>query len=234
MHGRSRWSGSPCARSAGGARRPPWPARPRGCKERDVGADVVIGVVARRRRPHERGQEHQRAQSHPGSILLPMRSSSQLGIVYVALGGVSVSGSAATARSARAGCSRACSSLAGAALFTRLRPAFYFALGWRRADRGDGVLALAHHPELALPTPPAASIAVGLYLVFRTALASPQFVPAPKQEGVHSVRRAAPPMRCSSRRRWRRPRRPARLRSASCASRAATRCSSPSSTGACG
>jgi hypothetical protein len=38
-----------------------------------------------------------------------------------------------------------------------------------------GVLALAHHPELALPVTPWVSVGVGLYLVLRVALASPAF-----------------------------------------------------------
>ena len=46
----------------------------------------------------------------------------------------------------------------------------------------SGIVALAHHPELSLPVPPALSVGVGLYLVFRTAIASPTFG-APKKKG---------------------------------------------------
>ena len=102
-----------------------------------------------------------------------MRSPLTLGIVYIALGGLSVSGIGGhhplgPVPWVLAGLLV----VAGVALFTRMRPAFYFALGVAALTAVTGVLALAHHPELALPTPPAVSIAVGLYLVFRTVLAS--------------------------------------------------------------
>ena len=105
-----------------------------------------------------------------------MRSSWSLGVVYIALGGLSVSG---------IGGHRPLGVVpwilagllvvVGALLFTRTRAAFYAALAVGALTAVAGVLALAHHPELSLPVPPALSIGVGLYLVFRTAIASPTF-----------------------------------------------------------
>jgi hypothetical protein len=102
-----------------------------------------------------------------------MRSPFTLGIVYVALGGLSVSGIGGhrplgVVPWVLAGLLV----VAGVALFTRLRPAYYFAIAVAALTAVTGVLALAHHPELALPAPPAVSIVVGLYLIFRSALAS--------------------------------------------------------------
>jgi hypothetical protein len=112
-----------------------------------------------------------------------MRSSWSLGVVYIALGGLSVSGIGGhrplgVAPWIIAGLLMA----AGALLFTRARPAFYFALAVAALTAVSGIVALAHHPELSLPVPPALSVGVGLYLVFRTAIASPTFG-APKKKG---------------------------------------------------
>jgi hypothetical protein len=43
------------------------------------------------------------------------------------------------------------------------------------------VLALAHHPELAMPVPGPLSLVIGLYLVLRTIMARPSLQP-PKKE----------------------------------------------------
>lgn len=111
-----------------------------------------------------------------------MRSSWSLGVVYIALGGLSISGIGGhrplgVAPWVIAGLLV----LAGALLFTRARFAFYFALAVAALTAISGVVALAHHPELALPVPAALSVGVGLYLVFRTAIASPTF--GPKKKG---------------------------------------------------
>ena len=105
-----------------------------------------------------------------------MRSSWSLGVVYIVLGGLSISGIGGhrplgVVPWVVAGLLVA----AGGLLFTRARPAFYFALAVGALTAVTGALALAHHPELALPVPPALSIGIGLYLVFRTAIASPGF-----------------------------------------------------------
>ncbi len=105
-----------------------------------------------------------------------MRSSWSLGFVFIALGGLSVSGIGGhrplgVVPWVLAGLLV----LAGALVLTRTRPAFYAALAVGAITAITGIVALAHHPELALPVPPALSIGVGLYLVFRTAIASPIF-----------------------------------------------------------
>jgi hypothetical protein len=111
-----------------------------------------------------------------------MRSSWSLGVVYIALGGLSVSGIGGhRPLGAAPWVIAALLVLAGALLFTRARAAFYFALAVAALTAVTGIIALAHHPELALPVPPALSIGVGLYLVFRTAIASPAFGVAKKK-----------------------------------------------------
>ena len=113
-----------------------------------------------------------------------MRSSWSLGVVFIALGGLSVSGIGGhrplgIAPYVIAGLLVA----VGVFLFTKLRAAFYAALAVAALTAVTGILALAHHPELALPVPPALSIGVGLYLIFRTAIASPLFGGTPKKKG---------------------------------------------------
>jgi hypothetical protein len=103
-----------------------------------------------------------------------MRSPFTLGFVYVVLGGLSVSGIGGhrpfgVVPWVLAGLLV----VAGVALFTRTRPAYYLAIAVATLTSVSGVLALAHHPELALPASPYVSIGVGLYLIFRTALALP-------------------------------------------------------------
>jgi hypothetical protein len=112
-----------------------------------------------------------------------MRSSLSLGFVYLVLGGMSVSGigghrPVGTVPWVLAGLLV----VAGALLFTRTRVAFYVAIATGALVAAGGVLALMHHPELGLAVPPALSIGVGLYLVFRTAIAASTFG-APRKKG---------------------------------------------------
>ena len=105
-----------------------------------------------------------------------MRSSWSLGVVFIALGGLSVSGIGGhRPLGAVPWILAGLLVVAGAFLFTRTRASFYLALAAGAITAISGVLAFAHHPELALPVPPALSVGVGLYLVFRTAIASPSF-----------------------------------------------------------
>jgi hypothetical protein len=111
-----------------------------------------------------------------------MSSSWSLGIVYAALGALSVSGIGGhrplgVVPYVLAGLLI----VAGLALFTRTRPAYYFALAVAALTAVSGVLALVHHPELSLPVPPALSIGVGLYLIFRTAIVGPTLRGRPKR-----------------------------------------------------
>jgi len=113
-----------------------------------------------------------------------MRSSWSLGIVFIALGGLSVSGIGGhRPLGAVPWILAALLIIAGGLVFTRTRAAFYLALAVGALTAITGIIALAHHPELALPVPPALSIGVGLYLVFRTAIASPAFGGAARKKG---------------------------------------------------
>jgi hypothetical protein len=105
-----------------------------------------------------------------------MRSSWSLGVVFIALGGFSASGIGGHRPLGPVPWAIAGALVvAGLLLFTRTRASFYVALAIAALTAVTGIVALAHHPELALPVPPALSIGVGLYLIFRTAIASPMF-----------------------------------------------------------
>lgn len=107
-----------------------------------------------------------------------MRSFWSLGVVFIALGGLSVSGIGGRhPLGPVAWVLAAILVAAGALLFTRMRAAWFFALAAGALTAASGVMPYLHHPELALPVPPALAIVVGLYLVFRTAIAAPTFGP---------------------------------------------------------
>lgn len=109
-----------------------------------------------------------------------MRSSWSLGIVFVALGGLSVSGIGGRhPLGPVAWLLAGLLVVAGAFIFTHTRAAFYLALATGGITAATGILPYVHHPELALPVPPALAIGVGLYLVFRTAIAAREFGPRP-------------------------------------------------------
>jgi hypothetical protein len=112
-----------------------------------------------------------------------MRSSWSLGILFVVFGGLSVSGIGGhrplgPVAWVLAGLLMA----AGALILTRLKAAYYLALAVGGLVAASGVMPYVGHPELALPVPPALAIGVGLYLVFRTAIAASAFGP-PKARG---------------------------------------------------
>ncbi len=105
-----------------------------------------------------------------------MRSSWSLGVVFIALGGIAVSGIGGHKPLGPVPWALAALLVVtGALLFTRTRVSFFIAIGTGAVTAISGVLALVHHPELALPVPAALSIGVGLYLIFRTAIAAPTF-----------------------------------------------------------
>ena len=102
-----------------------------------------------------------------------MRSSWSLGVVFIALGGLSASGIGGHRPFGPVPWAiAALLVVAGVFLFTRTRASFYLALAAAAVTATSGILAFAHHPELALPVPPALAVGVGLYLIFRTAIAS--------------------------------------------------------------
>lgn len=105
-----------------------------------------------------------------------MRSSWSLGVVFIALGGMSVSGIGGHRLIGVVPWALAALLVVtGALLFTRTRIAFWVAIAAGAITATSGIVALMHHPELSLPVPPALSIGVGLYLVLRTAIATSTF-----------------------------------------------------------
>jgi hypothetical protein len=101
-----------------------------------------------------------------------MRSPGSLGVVFIAMGGLSLSGIGGRhPLGPVAWAIAALLVLAGVAMLTRRAFAFYVALAAALVTATTGVLPYLGHPELALPVPPALSIGVGLYLILRTAIA---------------------------------------------------------------
>ena len=110
-----------------------------------------------------------------------MRSSWSLGVVFIALGGLSVSGIGGHRPIGPVAWTLAgLLVVAGAFIFTRTRIAFWIALAVAALTAASGIMPLVHHPELSLPVHPAATIGVGLYLVLRTAMAASSFGVAPR------------------------------------------------------
>jgi hypothetical protein len=100
-----------------------------------------------------------------------MRSPVSLGLVFIAMGGLSISGIAGRHPLGPVAWGIAgLLVLGGVALLLRRPFAFYVALAAAVVTAATGVMPYLHHPELALPVPPILSIVVGLYLVGRTAL----------------------------------------------------------------
>ena len=69
----------------------------------------------------------------------------------------------------------------GASLFLKKPFAFWIAIVAAVALAISGALGLVHHPELAMPVPPALSLVIGLYLILRTIMARPS-LQRPKKE----------------------------------------------------
>jgi hypothetical protein len=110
-----------------------------------------------------------------------MRSSWSLGVVYIVLGGLSVSGIGGRhALGPVAWVLAGLLVLAGALLFTRIRAAFWTALVVAAITAASGIMPLLHHPEWALPVPPALAIGIGLYLILRVSLAASTFGVKPR------------------------------------------------------
>lgn len=101
-----------------------------------------------------------------------MRSSWSLGILFIAFGGLAVSGIGGHRPIGPVPWAiAALLVVAGAFWFTGLRAAKWLAIVVGVLTAVTGVLFYAHHPELALPVPGWLSIVIGLYLVLRTAMA---------------------------------------------------------------
>jgi hypothetical protein len=113
-----------------------------------------------------------------------VRSPLSLGILYIVMGGLGLSGLGGAGPLGRVQYGLAAALIAaGVLLLTRLRLAFYLALLAGLATAATGVLGLTGHRELALPLQPAVSVGVGLYLCLRLFLA---------RAGLGRRRRAAP------------------------------------------
>ena len=105
-----------------------------------------------------------------------MRSDWSLGILMIAMGGLSISGIGTQPHPSPAGWAIAGALVVGGAvLFLRKPFSLYVAMASALVTLLGGVLALAHHPELSLPVPAAMSIVVGLYLFVRLAMAKAYF-----------------------------------------------------------
>jgi hypothetical protein len=101
----------------------------------------------------------------------------------VAMGGLSVGGIGAQPKPTPAGWAIAGALVvAGALLFLRRPFAFWVAMAASLVTVLAGLVALAGHPELSLPVPPALSIVVGLYLCLRLAMAKTYFQSRPQNE----------------------------------------------------
>jgi hypothetical protein len=101
-----------------------------------------------------------------------MRSSTTLGVVFIALGGIAVAPLGHHgALTVPALVIAALLVLAGVALLTARGFAFWVAIGAAGVALLTGVAALLGHPALALPVPPLLSVVVGSYLILRTFMA---------------------------------------------------------------
>src|SRR5947209_6254945 len=109
-----------------------------------------------------------------------MRSSSSLGVVFIALGGIAVSPLGARAPLTPAGLTiAALLVVAGVLLLLRRSFAFWAALAAALATVLSGVLALGGLTRWALPVPGGLSIGVGLYLILRAFIARSSLGPQP-------------------------------------------------------
>src|SRR5260370_9379619 len=133
---------------------------------------------------------HDGRQCIAGVCCRRMRSAVTLGVVFIAMGGLSISGIAG--RHPLGPVSWGIAGLlvaAGIALLTRRPFAFYLALLAGTVTAATGVLPYLHHPELPLPMPPLLSIVVGLHLIGRTTMLR---VLAPDKSRGHLPRHRTP------------------------------------------
>jgi hypothetical protein len=101
-----------------------------------------------------------------------MRSSSSLGVVFIALGGIAVAPLGHRGPPSPAGLViAALLVVAGVSLLTARGFAFWVAIAAAALASLSGVAALLGHPSLSLPVPWALSVGVGLYLILRTFMA---------------------------------------------------------------
>ncbi len=111
-----------------------------------------------------------------------MRSSWSLSVLLIVFGGLAVSGIGGhRPLGVLQWTLAAMLVVAGVLLFTRTRASLYFAFAAGAATTVTGILAFAHHPELALPVWPALSVGMGLYIILRAAMAAPTLGGAKKK-----------------------------------------------------
>jgi hypothetical protein len=97
-----------------------------------------------------------------------MQSGWSVGILMIAMGGLSVGGFGAQHPPTKVGWVIAGLLVAaGGLLFLRRPFAWWIGIGAAAVTLASGFVAQAGKPEWALPTPPLLSIVIGLYLVFR-------------------------------------------------------------------
>jgi hypothetical protein len=104
-----------------------------------------------------------------------MQSGWSVGILMVAMGGLSVGGFGAQHPTKVGWAIAGLLIVAGGLLFLRRPFAWWVGLGAAAITLVSGFVAQAGKPELGLPTPPLLAIVVGLYLVFRLLMARAYF-----------------------------------------------------------
>lgn len=96
----------------------------------------------------------------------------------IAMGGIGISGIGGAKPQGAVPWAVAAILVAGGALMFIRKPfVFWIAIACATVLAATGALALAGHPNLALPVPPVLSLVIGLYLCLRAVIARPHLAP---------------------------------------------------------